>query len=103
VDLQQHPLGNKRPISKWLDEDGFYNRMYYLTVTFCCWLDMEGFLPKIRPNMIPSKFYLGIPIPLAFLSGGRHYELSFDEVDVTKRYVGHLEDDFLVTLLFQED
>ncbi|KAL3923123.1 MAG: hypothetical protein SGILL_001834 [Bacillariaceae sp.] len=95
--------GNNRPVSKWLDEDGFYKVNIMLDGDFLLLCRFGGDFAQETTVHDPTKILFRYANNTGCLSGGRPYELDYEQVDVTKRYVDHLEDDFLVTLLFQAD
>jgi hypothetical protein len=101
---QSHQFdSNSRPISKWLDEDGFYKVNILLDGDFLLLCRFGGDFAQETSVHDPTKILFRYANNTGCLSGGRPYELDSEQVDVTKRYIDHLEDDFLVTLLFQAD
>ncbi|KAG7367541.1 formin homology 2 domain containing protein [Nitzschia inconspicua] len=94
---------NRRHLSKWLDEDGFYQVNALLDGDFLLLCRFGGDFAEDPSEHDPTKILFRYTNTTGCISGGRPYELRFDQVDVTKRYINHLENDFLVTLLFQAD
>jgi Subunit CCDC53 of WASH complex/Formin Homology 2 Domain len=96
-------IESSRNASKWADEDGFYQVNAVLDGDFLLLCRFGGDFAEDTSEHDPTKILFRYTNTTGCICGGRPYELRFDEVDLTKRYKNHLEDDFLVTLLFQAD
>lgn len=101
------PRNNKKPISQWVDEEGFYRINVVLDGEFLVLCRFGGDtvqLSKEQHIHDPSKILFRYTNTTGFMSGGCPYELPAKNVDLMRLYADHLDDEeFLLTLLFEAD
>jgi hypothetical protein len=101
------PRNNKKPISQWVDEEGFYRINAVLDGEFlvlCRFGGDPAQLSKERNVHDPSRILFRYTNTTGFMSGGCPYELPSEKVDLMRLYADHLDDEeFLLTLLFEAD
>lgn len=101
------PRNNKKQISQWVDEEGFYRINAVLDGEFlvlCRFGGNPAQLSKERNIHDPSRILFRYTNTTGFMSGGCPYELPSKKVDLMRLYADHLDDEeFLLTLLFEAD
>lgn len=101
------PRNNKKAISQWVDEEGFYRVNAVLDGEFlvlCRFGGDAAELSKERHIHDPSKILFRYTNTTGFMCGGCPYELSAKNVDLMRLYADHLDDEeFLLTLLFEAE
>ncbi len=102
-----NPRNNVKPISQWVDEEGFYRINAVLDGEFlilCRFGGDSAQLSKEQNIHDPSKILFRYTNTTGFMSGGCPYELSSKKVDLMRLYADHLDDEeFLLTILFEAD
>ena len=98
---------NKKPVSQWVDEEGFYRINTILDGEFlvlCRFGGDPAQLSKERNIHDPSRILFRYTNTTGFMSGGCPYELPAKDVDLMRLYADHLDDEeFLLTLMFEAD
>mmetsp|Transcript_9188 Transcript_9188/g.27369 ORF Transcript_9188/g.27369 Transcript_9188/m.27369 type:complete len:2459 (-) Transcript_9188:742-8118(-) len=98
---------NSKPVSQWVDEEGFYRINVVLDGEFlvlCRFGGESAHLPNEQNIHDPSKILFRYTNTTGFMCGGCPYELPPQKVDLMRRYADHLNDeDFLVTLILEAD
>ena len=95
---------NNRPVSQWAEEEGFYRVNVVLDGDFLVLCRFGGDFAQETSLHDPSKILFRYTNTTGFLSGAFPYECHSGNIDLTRRYADHLDDeDFLVTLLFEAD
>lgn len=93
-----------KPLSQWVDEEGFYQVNAVLEGDFVLLCRFGGDFASETKVHDPTKILFRYTNTTGFLSAGSPYELSSRKIDLTRRYADQFDDeDFLVTLLFEAD
>eukprot|EP00536_Pseudo-nitzschia_multiseries_P013633 jgi/Psemu1/212264/e_gw1.595.26.1 len=98
---------NSKPVSQWVDEEGFYRINVVLDGEFLVLCRFGGESARLSSEQRihdPSKILFRYTNTTGFMCGGCPYELPPQKVDLMRRYADHLNDeDFLVTLILEAD
>ena len=107
---EENDTFNNKPVSQWIDEEGFYQINTVLDGEFLILCRFGGdFADDTNGSsntMIhdPSKILFRYTNTTGFLAGGSIYDLPSKKVDLMRQYSDHLDDeDFLFSLVFEAD